>query len=100
MDCLVRRKQEWRIGDVNAAIVGPRDKWRQYAWGNAERKSLFTEESASLREPALTPLVKEGVRVKTSKGKLLEVEREAKFVNVRACECCRVGLAFQSSRMC
>lgn len=89
MDCLVHRRQEWRIGDVNTGIVGPRDQWRQYSWGNAERKCVFTDAGAPLIEPVATPSIREIIRAKSSKGKLLEIEREAKFLNVRSStQCC------------
>lgn len=84
MDCLVYRKQEWRIGDVNTAIVGPRDQWRQYTWGNAERCSLFVDGSSPLVEPALTPSIRERIQAKDSKGKQLGIERDAKFIQVCA----------------
>lgn len=84
MDCLVHRKQEWRIGDVNTGIVGPRDQWRQYSWGNTERMALFTATDAPLLHPILTPSVNEMIKVKNAKQKLLDIEREAKFLDVRS----------------
>uniref|UniRef100_K3WJQ2 Uncharacterized protein n=1 Tax=Globisporangium ultimum (strain ATCC 200006 / CBS 805.95 / DAOM BR144) TaxID=431595 RepID=K3WJQ2_GLOUD len=74
-------QQEWRIGDVNTAIVGPRDRWQQYTWGNAERMSLFTETETAVIHPTLTPSINEIVKIKTSKQKELEIEREAKFLS-------------------
>ncbi|TYZ60866.1 hypothetical protein PybrP1_011459 [[Pythium] brassicae (nom. inval.)] len=83
LGCLVHRKQDWRIGDVNSAIVGPRDQWRQYTWGNAERSSLFTDASDPVTAPALTPSIKESIQIRSTKGKRLSIEREAKFMQVR-----------------
>lgn len=82
MDCLLHRRQEWRIGDINPAIVGPRDQWRQYTWGNADRQCLFSESVISSSKPQLTPSVKERIRVHDSRDRVLTVERDAKFVAV------------------
>ncbi|ETI49725.1 hypothetical protein L917_06197 [Phytophthora nicotianae] len=81
-DCLLHRKQEWRIGDVNTAIVGPRDQWQQYTWGNAERLCLYSEESVTTTKPTLTPSIQEKIRVHDSKNRILTIGRDAKFVAV------------------
>ncbi|KAF4137811.1 Regulator of chromosome condensation (RCC1) repeat [Phytophthora infestans] len=81
-DCLLQRKQEWRIGDVNTAIVGPRDQWMQYTWGNAERQCLYSEGSATITKPTLTPSIQEMIRVHDSKKRVLTIKRDAKFVAV------------------
>ncbi|KAJ8554676.1 hypothetical protein ON010_g9805 [Phytophthora cinnamomi] len=82
LDCLLHRKQEWRIGDVNTAIVGPRDQWQQYTWGNAERQCLYSDESNSATKPTLTPAISEKIRVHDSKDRIWTVDRAAKFVAV------------------
>ncbi|EGZ23784.1 hypothetical protein PHYSODRAFT_311023 [Phytophthora sojae] len=82
LDCLLHRKQEWRIGDVNTAIVGPRDQWQQYTWGNAERQCLYSEDSTTTTKPVLTPSISEKIRVHDSKDRIWTVERAAKFVAV------------------
>lgn len=76
---------------MNSAIVGPRDQWRQYTWGNAERSSLFTDASNPITAPALTSFIKESIEIKNSKGKRLSIERDAKFVQVCAVESRRGG---------
>ncbi|KAG2979830.1 hypothetical protein PC118_g11549 [Phytophthora cactorum] len=81
-DCLLHRKQEWRIGDINAAIVGPRDQWQQYTWGNAERQCLYSKASVTTTQPTLTPSIQEEIRVHDSKNRILTIERDAKFVAV------------------
>lgn len=83
LDCLLHRKQEWRIGDVNTAIVGPRDQWQQYTWGNAERRCLYSEDSSTTTKPALTPPISEKIRVHDSKDRVWTIDRAAKFVAVR-----------------
>lgn len=88
MECLVHRKQEWRIGDVNPSIVGPRDQWRQYAWGNTERKALYCDNTTEAAvEPMLTPSVKEFVRIYDRKRRQLTIERDAKFTAVSQASC-------------
>ncbi|KAG7388717.1 hypothetical protein PHYPSEUDO_011910 [Phytophthora pseudosyringae] len=82
LDCLLHRKQDWRIGDINAAIVGPRDQWQQYTWGNAERQCLYSEASATTTKPTLTPSIQEKIRVHASKNRVLTIDRDAKFVAV------------------
>ncbi|KUF80016.1 E3 ubiquitin-protein ligase HERC1 [Phytophthora nicotianae] len=74
--------REWRIGDVNTAIVGPRDQWQQYTWGNAERLCLYSEESVTTTKPTLTPSIQEKIRVHDSKNRILTIGRDAKFVAV------------------
>ncbi|TMW68243.1 hypothetical protein Poli38472_005711 [Pythium oligandrum] len=82
-DCLLHRKQEWRIGDINTGIVGPRDQWRQYVWGNTERGVLGAVDSElAQRQPVLTPSVCEKVVVHDSKQQRLPIERDAKFISV------------------
>ncbi|POM80040.1 Regulator of chromosome condensation (RCC1)-like protein [Phytophthora palmivora] len=84
LDCLLHRKQEWRIGDVNSAIVGPRDQWQQYTWGNAERQCLYSEVStAMITKPSLTPSISERIRVHDSKKRIWTIDRDAKFVAAR-----------------
>jgi hypothetical protein len=77
LDCLLFRKQEWRVGDVNPAIVGPRDEWRLRTWGNAERHAL--SDSPQSRSPELMPPVKENISIKTTKRGRVTIERDAKF---------------------
>ncbi|DBA03410.1 TPA: LOW QUALITY PROTEIN: hypothetical protein N0F65_002818 [Lagenidium giganteum] len=82
MDCLKHRKQEWRIGDVNPAVVGPRDHWKQFAWGNAERLALCIETPSSFVLPIVFPLIKEKIHVHDSRRRNLLIERDAKFTTV------------------
>jgi hypothetical protein len=72
LDCLVHRKQEWRVGDVNTAIAGPRDRWVQYAWGDALGVA-----------PVVTPGVRETIVVRDAKQRALRIQRDAKFTAVR-----------------
>ncbi|OWZ24391.1 Regulator of chromosome condensation (RCC1) [Phytophthora megakarya] len=82
LDCLLHRKQEWRIGDVNPAIVGPRDQWQQYTWGNTERQCLYSGDSITATKPVLTPSISERIQVHDSRKRIWTVERDAKFAVV------------------
>ncbi|GLD94322.1 hypothetical protein PINS_up002933 [Pythium insidiosum] len=83
VDCLLHRKQEWRIGDVNTNVVGPRDHWQQFTWGDASRGSLgAVDVHAAALAPVPTPTVRETVVVHDSRQRRFAIQRDAKFTEV------------------
>lgn len=83
LDCLLHRNQEWRIGNVNTSIAGPRDCFREYVWGNSERNALgVVDPVKSLNEPTLLQSIRETTTVQDVKMRTYLVERDAKLINV------------------
>jgi alpha-tubulin suppressor-like RCC1 family protein len=82
MDCLQHHHQDWRIGDVNTMLTGPRDQWRQFTWGNAERFSLYDKSEKAMRTPNQTLEIRETIILHDSRRRPLPIEREAKFIQV------------------
>lgn len=67
---------------MNPLIVGPRDEGKQYAWGDADRCCLCPMTSGGSADPMPFPTVKESYPAHDSRGRVLEIERDAKFVAV------------------
>ncbi|OQR99860.1 regulator of chromosome condensation (RCC1) [Thraustotheca clavata] len=79
LECLKFRKEDWRVGDVNASVVGPRDQWQMYHWGNGERGALISNDIHDILEPRLALPIIENIIVEDSSGRKTSIEREAKF---------------------
>ncbi|KAF0691795.1 Aste57867_17066 [Aphanomyces stellatus] len=78
-ECLVFRKNEWRIGDLNPLVVGPRNQWVLYCWGDGERGALGTCATENIVEPYLVPPIMEQLTVEDASNRRWKIEREAKF---------------------
>ncbi|KDO29042.1 hypothetical protein SPRG_06097 [Saprolegnia parasitica CBS 223.65] len=78
-DCLKVRKEEWRIGDINATVVGPRDQWIMYHWGCAERGALCSLSTEPVLQPQVAPPIRETIFVEDASRRRTKIEREAKF---------------------
>ncbi|OQS00895.1 regulator of chromosome condensation (RCC1)-like protein [Achlya hypogyna] len=81
-DCLKFRKEEWRVGDINTSVVGPRDQWLMYHWGSAERGALCSLDEVPVLGPTLAPPIRETIVVEDAAHRRTKIVREAKFKSI------------------
>lgn len=91
--CLVYRQEDWRIGNVNRRVSGPRNQGLVYTWGNNERSAAGfpgaeVEGLSSIHEPRVMPSIIETLQVGHSDDDFdsqtppLSIERSAKVTLV------------------
>ncbi|KAG9405776.1 hypothetical protein AC1031_003691 [Aphanomyces cochlioides] len=81
-ECLVSRKHEWRIGDLNPTVVGPRDQCLMFAWGDGERGALCSGSLDTHIQPSEIPPIVETITIQDANKRRWTIEREAKFIAV------------------
>ncbi|KAH9106192.1 hypothetical protein AeMF1_018152 [Aphanomyces euteiches] len=81
-ECLVSRKHEWRIGDLNSTVVGPRDQCLMFAWGDGERGALCSGSPDTHIQPSEIPPILETITIQDANKRRWTIERKAKFITV------------------